>query len=422
MDSYSHTISDVEVLAPAGNWAALHAALQAQADAVYLGVGQLNMRAASNINFQPEELPTIVQTLHEAHCKCYLTLNTIVYDEELPQLAHLLDLAQSAEVDAIIASDQAVISMAHERGLRIHLSTQLSISNAKALAFYSQWADVAVLARELTLQQVAEVQQQIGEQKICGPSGQPMRIELFAHGALCMAISGKCYMSLHEANRSANRGSCAQICRHGYLLTDRMSGRQIEVDNQYLMSPKDLCTLPFLDQVLAAGVSVLKIEGRARSAEYVLEVTKAYKRAVAAIQTHTYTPALVEELMGSVQRVFNRGFWSGYYLGGGVGEWANRYGSQATERKQILGVVTNFFQRSSIAEVRVEAAPLHAGHSLYIIGPTTGVVAAQPEQIWVDEKPAPVAEQGKICTFVTPSRVRRGDKVFLRIAVVGGSG
>lgn len=404
-------------MAPAGNWAALHAALQAHADAVYLGVGTLNMRAASSLNFQAEQLPTIVETLHQDHCKCYLTLNTIVYDEELPQLAQLLDLAQSAEVDAIIASDQAVISMAHERGLHIHLSTQLSISNAKTLAFYSHWADVAVLARELSLKQVAAIHRQIVEQNIRGPRGELMRIELFAHGALCMAISGKCYMSLHEANRSANRGSCAQICRHSYLLTDRNNGRQIEVQNQYLMSPKDLCTLPFLDKVLAAGVSLLKIEGRARSPEYVLVATRVYRQAVAAIQEGKFTPMLVEELTKELRQVFNRGFWSGYYLGGGVGEWANRYGSQASERKQLLGVVTNFFQRTSVAEVRVEAAKLHPNDRLYIIGPTSGVVSAKPEQVWVDEKPAPVAEQGTVCTFSTPNRVRRGDKVFLRIAV-----
>lgn len=409
-----HESDTVEVLAPAGNFACLAAALQGGAHAIYFGVGTLNMRAGSNVNFTPDDLPEVVQRCHSAGVRCYLTVNTIVYDNELESLRSLLQSAKSAGVDAVIASDQAVIIIANELGLPVHISTQLSISNRETLRFYSQWADTMVLARELTLEQVADLHSFIIENDISGPQGQPVRLEVFVHGALCMAISGKCYLSLHDAYRSANRGACVQICRRAYTLTDKETGNAIDVENEYLMSPKDLSTIHILDRILAAGVRVLKIEGRARSAEYVKTATRCYREAVEAIAAGTYTPERIAEWEQALAGVYNRGFWEGYYLGRKRGEWAKQYGSCATERKRIIGVVTNYFSRLGVAEVRVEAAPLREGASLYIIGDTSGVVEVVAKGLRIEDGQVDCVPQQTVCSFRVPARVRRGDRVFLR--------
>ena len=406
-----------EIMAPAGDFASLTAALQGGANSVFFGVGKLNMRSGSNINFTLEDLPQVVAQCHQSHAKAYLTANTIVYNSELDELQQLLQAAAKAGVDAVIASDQAAIVAARANGLPVHISTQLSISNTLALQFYSQWADVVVLARELTLEQIGEIAHDIEQQRITGPSGKLVRIEAFAHGALCMAISGKCYLSLHDAHRSANRGACVQICRRSYTLTDTETGNAIEVDNQYLMSPKDLCTIGIIDRMIGAGISVLKIEGRARSPEYVRTVTECYREAAQACVRGTYTPKQVSQWKGRLRGVFNRGFWEGYYLGQKMGEWSVHYGSAATERKQSLGVITNYFRRARVAEIKVEAAELHEGAQLYIIGPTSGVITLEASGMRVDDVEVPCVAKGQTCSLRVRQLVRRGDKVFLRIPV-----
>lgn len=406
----------LEVLAPAGNFACLRAAIQGGADSVFLGVGELNMRASSNTNFTVETLPEAVALCHEAGVKLYLTVNTIVYNEELAAVRETLELAKRTGVDAIIASDQAVIAMAHDLGLRIHLSTQLSISNTESLKFYSHWADVAVLARELSIEQVRKITDDIRTQNICGPSGEPIKIEIFCHGALCMAISGKCYLSLHEANRSANRGACVQICRRSYELRDTESDNAIEVDNEYLMSPKDLKTIHFLNKIADAGVSILKIEGRARSPEYVLTVVKCYREAADALTNGTWDEAQMADWDARLASVFNRGFWNGYYLGQRLGEWSAQYGSSATEKKVQIGQIRNFYDRLSVAEVQVRSEQIATGDSLFIIGDTTGVVEVVVNELRDDAgNTCPVLKKGTIGAFRTPAKVRKGDKVFLRV-------
>ena len=405
----------LEVLAPAGNFACLRAAIQGGADSVFLGVGELNMRASSNTNFTVETLPEAVAICHEAGVKLYLTVNTIVYNEELVAVKETLALAKRVGVDAIIASDQAVIVLARELGLRVHLSTQLSISNTEALKFYSHWADVAVLARELSLEQVRRITDDIQEQQICGPSGELMQIEIFAHGALCMAVSGKCYLSLHEANRSANRGSCVQICRRSYELRDKESDNSIEVDNEYLMSPKDLKTIHFLNKIADAGVAILKIEGRARAPEYVLTVTRCYREAVDALAEGRWNESMVADWDARLASVFNRGFWDGYYLGQRLGEWSPHYGSAATEKKVQLGLVRNFYDRLSVAEVVIHSEGVRVGDSLFIIGETTGVVSLRVEELRNDAgERCEALKKGSVGAFRVPQKVRKGDKVFLR--------
>ncbi len=405
----------LEVLAPAGNFACLRAAIQGGADSVFLGVGELNMRASSNTNFTVETLPEAVAIGHEAGVKLYLTVNTIVYNEELVAVKETLALAKRVGVDAIIASDQAVIVLARELGLRVHLSTQLSISNTEALKFYSHWADVAVLARELSLEQVRRITDDIQEQQICGPSGELMQIEIFAHGALCMAVSGKCYLSLHEANRSANRGSCVQICRRSYELRDKESDNAIEVDNEYLMSPKDLKTIHFLNKIADAGVAILKIEGRARAPEYVLTVTRCYREAVDALAEGCWNESMVADWDARLASVFNRGFWDGYYLGQRLGEWSPHYGSAATEKKVQLGLVRNFYDRLSVAEVVIHSEGVRVGDSLFIIGETTGVVSLRVEELRNDAgERCEALKKGSVGAFRVPQKVRKGDKVFLR--------
>ena len=409
----------LEVLAPAGNFACLRAAIQGGADSVFLGVGELNMRASSNTNFTVETLPEAVEICHKAGVKLYLTVNTIVYNEELEAVRETLVLAKRVEVDAIIASDQAVIVMARELGLRVHLSTQLSISNTEALKFYSHWADVAVLARELSLEQVCRITDDIREQQICGPSGELIQIEIFSHGALCMAISGKCYLSLHEVNRSANRGSCVQICRRSYELRDKETDNAIEVDNEYLMSPKDLKTIHFLNKIADAGVSILKIEGRARAPEYVLTVTQCYREAADALAEGRWNEDMVAAWDARLASVFNRGFWNGYYLGQRLGEWSPHYGSAATEKKVQLGLVRNFYDRLSVAEVMIHSEGLHVGDSLFIIGETTGVVTLTVEELRNDAgERCNELKKGAVGAFRVPTKVRKGDKVFLRQTIV----
>ena len=409
--------ADIEIMSPAGNFESLMAAIQGGANSVYFGVGHLNMRAKSTVNFTIDDLPEIVGLCKQHNVRTYLTVNTVLYDHDIEPMKKTIDAAKSAGISAIIASDQAAISYAREKGLEVHLSTQLNISNTQSLKFYSQWADVVVLARELSLSQVSEISKNIREQNIVGPSGNLIRIELFAHGALCMAISGKCYMSLHQANSSANRGACLQVCRRSYTLTDTDTGDQLEIENEYIMSPKDLCTIGFLNKILDAGVTVLKLEGRARSPEYVKTVTNCYKEAVEAIAEGTYNQTKIDDWMVRLSKVFNRGFWNGYYLGQKLGEWSHEYGSVATERKVYVGKITNFFSNLGVAEVKVEASQLYKNDKLLIIGPTTGVVELSAADIRVEDKSVDVCEKGVKCSFLTPSLVRRNDKVYRIVPV-----
>ena len=399
-------------MAPAGSYESLLAAIEAGADSVYFGVGALNMRAASAANFTLDDLDQIVKIAHEAGVKAYLTVNTIIYDNEIEQMHAVVDRAAAAKVDAIIAADQSVILYARSRGVEIHLSTQLNISNSEALEFYAQWADVAVLARELSLDQVASIHRAIDERNICGPSGEKIRIEMFAHGALCMAVSGKCYLSLHETGCSANRGACRQICRRSYTLTDRETGAQLDTEGQWILSPKDLCTIDFLDRFINAGVRVLKIEGRARGGEYVKRVVECYDRALRMIEAGEYTAEAASKLREQLAEVFNRGFWGGYYLGKPAAEHSERYGSSATRRKVFVGKVTNFFKRISVAEILVEASPLERGSTVFFLGEKTGVVEQHDVVPYVAEREADVAVQGVFCSVKTEREVRRGDKMY----------
>lgn len=410
-------------MAPAGNFECLHAAIQGGADSVYFGVGHLNMRSHSANNFSPEDLPEIVRICREAGVKSYMTLNIVLYQEDLQPMREALDAAAAAGVDAIIASDMAAIMYCREIGLEVHISTQLSISNAESLRFYSRFADVVVLARELNLDQVREIYDTIIRDNICGPAGKPVRIEMFAHGALCMAISGKCYLSLHSYGASANRGACYQVCRRGYEVTDLETGTKLNIDNKYIMSPKDLCTIEFMDKIIDAGVKVFKIEGRARSAEYVKKTAECYRRAADAVCEGRYTPELAASLKDELSEVFNRGFWDGYYQGARLGEWSDVYGSHATRKKVYSGKITNWFDRISVAEVLVESETLRAGDDILIIGETTGVIEQKVSEIRVDLKSAQEAAKGTLCSIPvtfpddirTPGgkKIRRGDKVYI---------
>lgn len=406
-------------MAPAGNFECLRAAIQGGADSVYFGVGHLNMRSHSANNFQPEDLSEVVRICREAGVKSYMTLNIVLYQEDLGPMRNALDAALDAGVDAIIASDMAAISYCRQIGLEVHISTQLSISNVESLRFYSQFADVVVLARELNLDQVKEIYETVVKENICGPSGKPVRIEMFAHGALCMAISGKCYLSLHTYGASANRGACYQICRRGYEVTDLETGNKLNIDNKYIMSPKDLCTIDFMDRIIESGVKVFKIEGRARSAEYVKRCASCYRRAADAVCDGTYSPELAASLKEELSEVFNRGFWDGYYQGAYLGQWSDVYGSQATLKKVYCGKVTNWFDRIGVVEIAVESAPLHIGDSAMAIGATTGVVEFPVEDMRVNLKSADMAEKGVRCSVaVDPSlcpegRLRRGDKIYI---------
>ena len=404
--------SEVEIMAPVGSYESLMAAIQAHADSIYFGVEKLNMRAGSSANFTLDDLARIVAIAREHGIKTYLTVNTILYDQDLEEMHRVLDRALAEGINAVIASDQAAILYARSIGLEVHISTQLNLSNIESVAFYAQYADVVVLARELTIPQVKAISNAIRERDIRGPHGNLLRIEMFAHGALCMAISGKCYLSLHDNTCSANRGSCRQICRRSYIVRDKETGEEMEIKNHYIMSPKDLCTIDFLDLFLDAGVRVLKIEGRARSAEYVKRVVECYDEALRAIEAGTYTPERATAWKERLKTVFNRGFWHGYYMGERAGEWSRHYGSSATMKKMYVGKITNFFARIGVAEIHVEAAPLHVGESVFITGETTGVVEFDVEEIRVALKPEEMAPQGVYCSVKTPVPVRRGDKLY----------
>ena len=404
---------NLEIMAPAGNFECLQAAIQGGADSVYFGVERLNMRSHSANNFKMEDLEEIVRICSEASVKTYLTLNIILYNEDLEDMRRTLDAAKKAGVNAVIASDMAAIEYARQIGVEVHISTQLSISNSESLRFYARFADVIVLARELNLKQVKEIKSIIDRDNICGPSGRKVEIEMFAHGALCMAISGKCYLSLHEYGASANRGSCYQICRRGYQVRDVETGNELVVDNKYIMSPKDLCTIEFMDKIIDAGVTVFKIEGRARSAEYVKTVASCYRRAADAVCDGEYTPELAASLKEELAKVFNRGFWDGYYQGARLGEWSEVYGSKATRRKVYCGKITNWFAKIGVAEILVESASLKVGDTILIIGPSTGVIEYKVPEVRVDLKSVPEATKGTFCSIPMENKLRRSDKVYL---------
>jgi len=403
---------EIEIMAPSGSYESLMASIQGGADSVYFGIEQLNMRAGSTNNFTLEDLGKIAEICRQNSVKSYLTVNVVVYDSEIPLMHKIIDAAIDNGITAIIASDLSAISYAFSKGIGVHLSTQLNISNIEALKFYSQWADVAVLARELNLEQVKHIYRNITENNIRGPQGNHIRIEMFAHGALCMAISGKCYLSLHENNTSANRGICYQTCRKAYVVTEKETGYQLEIDNEYIMSPKDLCTIGFIDKMIDAGVRVLKIEGRARSPEYVRTVTSCYDEAVRSVIDGTYGPEKIDIWTKRLSSVFNRGFWDGYYLGQKLGEWNTRYGSNATRRKIYLGRVTNFFTKISVAEIKLENGDLEKGDVILVTGPTTGVLEYIVDEIRVDLKVTEKAMKGVFCSIRVPEILRRSDKVY----------
>jgi len=402
----------MEIMAPAGSRESLMAAIQGKADSVYFGVEQLNMRARSSRNFTVDDLPEIAEICSSHNVKSYLTLNVVIYDNETEQLNKIISAAAKTGISAVIASDLAAIQYAREAGLEVHLSTQVNISNAVALKFYSRWADTVVLARELNLLQVKEIYNRILEDDIRGPSGDHVKIEMFAHGALCMAVSGKCYLSLHEHNKSANRGSCYQTCRKAYTVQEKETGRELDIDNEYIMSPKDLCTIGFVNKLIDAGVRVLKIEGRARSPEYVKTVTESYNEALEAYIKGGYDKELIERLRNKLASVFNRGFWDGYYLGQKLGEWSHKYGSGAAMRKMYIGKVSNYFSKAGVAEIKLETSKLEKGDNILIIGPTTGVIEHKVNEIRVDNKPTLRSVKGEYCSVAVGSFLRRSDKIY----------
>ncbi|MGYP002517308397 len=407
-----YNINDFEIMAPVGSRESLAAAIQAGADSIYFGIEKLNMRAHSASTFTIDDLREIAATCNEHGIKTYLTVNTIIYNEDIPLMHEIVDAAKEAGISAVIASDVAVMTYCNKVGQEVHLSTQLNISNVEALKFYAQFADVVVLARELNMNQVAEVHRLAEEQNICGPSGKPVRIEMFCHGALCMAISGKCYLSLDNANRSANRGECIQLCRRSYTVTDNETGTQLEIDNKYVMSPKDLKTVRFIDRMMKSGVRVFKIEGRARGPEYVYTVVRCYKEAIQSVIDGTFTEEKKDEWDKKLATVFNRGFWDGYYLGQKLGEWNKNYGSCATEKKVYVGKGVKYFSKLGVAEFAIEAADIKKGDKLLITGPTTGVVYMTADEIRYDLKPVDEALKGQRVSMPVPAKVRPSDKLF----------
>ena len=405
-------IEDFEIMAPVGSRESLAAAIQAGADSVYFGVGQLNMRSHSANHFTLDDLHDIVAICQEHNMKTYLTVNTIIYDNDLDTMRQIIDAARIAGVSAVIASDVAVMAYCRQVGVEVHLSTQLNISNVEALKFYAQFADVSVLARELTMPQVKHIHEQIEAQHIVGPNGDPIRIEMFCHGALCMAVSGKCYMSLDAANRSANRGQCVQVCRRSYTVTDNETGHQLEIDNKYVMSPKDLKTIRFIDKMMDAGVRVFKIEGRARCPEYVYTVVSCYKEAIRAVLDGSFTEERKDAWDERLATVFNRGFWDGYYQGQTMGEWNDSYGSLATERKVLVGKVTKYFSRLGVGEIAVQASTFKQGDKLLITGNTTGAMYLHATEIHGDNGVISEAPQHTLVSVPVPDKVRPNDKVF----------
>ncbi len=401
-----------EIMAPAGSREALAAAIKAGADSVYFGIEALNMRAHSASRFTIEDLREIAVTCSEHGVKAYLTVNTIIYDDDLSLMRSICDAAHEAGISAIIAADVAVLAYCRQIGQEVHLSTQLNISNTEALQFYANFADVVVLARELNLEQVSKIHEFIVENKVCGPSGELVRIEMFCHGALCMAVSGKCYLSLDNLGRSANRGECMQVCRRSYTVTDRETGVELDVDNKYIMSPKDLKTIGFIDKMMAAGVRVFKIEGRARSAEYVYTVVKCYKEAVSAVKDGGFTEEKVAGWNKQLSTVFNRGFWDGYYLGQRLGEWSEKYGSSATEKKVYVGKGIKYFSRLGVGEFYIEAGEVNVGDRLVVIGPTTGVIYVTATDIHGDNGAVSVARKGMAVSIPVSGKIRPSDKLY----------
>ncbi|WP_315319082.1 peptidase U32 family protein [Prevotella aurantiaca] len=405
-------IQEYEIMAPVGSRESLAAAIQAGAGSIYFGIGQLNMRSHSANHFTIEDLKEIAETCNERGIKTYLTVNTVIYGEDINTMREIIDAAKAANITAVIVSDVAVMVYCRQVGMEVHLSTQLNISNIEALKFYAQFADVAVLARELNMDQVAEIYRQIEEQDIRGPRGELVRIEMFCHGAFCMAISGKCYMSLHDSNRSANRGQCTQICRRSYTVTDNETGNQLEIDNKYIMSPKDLKTIRFIDKMMKAGVRVFKIEGRARGPEYVYEVVTCYKEAIQSVLDGNYTEEKKDQWDERLSTVFNRGFWDGYYQGQRLGEWTKNYGNKATEKKVLVGKVMKYFSKLSVAEIAVEASEIEKGQNMLITGPTTGILKFDANEIRYDLQPVDKAEKGWRVSIPVPDKVRPNDKVY----------
>ncbi len=403
---------DVELMAPVGSYESLMAAIQGGANSVYFGIEQLNMRAKSTNNFTLEDLKKIAEIGKENHLKTYLALNTIIYDHDVKLMRAIVNTAKESGVTALIVSDQAVLNYASSIGMEVHISTQVNVSNIETVKFYAHFADVMVLARELSLKQVKEITKAIEAEQIKGPAGELIKIEIFAHGALCMAISGKCYLSLHEQNSSANRGACLQTCRKSYIVTEKETGYELEIDNEYIMSPKDLLTIGFVDKILDAGVTVLKIEGRARPAEYVKIVSQCYSEAVEAVIDESYGIEKIKAWETRLSSVFNRGFWDGYYLGRKIGEWSKEYGSKATKQKFYIGKGSNYFSKIGVAEFQLQAGELAVGDEILITGPTTGVVELTVSEIRVDMKPVEKAVKGQTISIPVPNQVRRSDKLY----------
>ena len=406
------TTGKIELMAPAGSFESLQAALDNGADSVYFGVEQLNMRARSSINFTLDDLDEIARRCKEKNVRTYLTLNTIIYDHDLSIIKTLLDRAKQAHITAVIAMDQAVIAYARQIGMEVHISTQINITNIETVKFYALFADTMVMSRELSLRQIKKICEQIEREQVKGPSGNLVEVEIFGHGALCMAVSGKCYLSLHSHNSSANRGACKQNCRKKYTVIDQESGFEIELDNEYMMSPKDLCTLDFLDQVIDTGAKVLKIEGRGRAPGYVATVIRTYREAIDAYYEGTYTKEKVEKWMEALATVYNRGFWGGYYLGQKLGEWSGVPGSQATQKKVYIGKAMHFFPKTNISEFKIEAFDIKRGDKLLITGPTTGVQELILEDMYVNDQLSESAKKGDSCTFRTEFRTRPSDKLY----------
>jgi putative protease len=407
-----------EIMAPVGSYESLMAAIQGGANSVYFGLEHLNMRSRSANNFTIEDLKKIVSICKENNVKTYLTINTVIFDHDIEVMHMLVDAAKENGVSAVIASDISVIQYARSIGVEIHMSTQVNITNIEEVKFWSTFADVMVLAREMSLKQVREITAAIERESICGPSGKLIEIEMFVHGALCMAVSGKCYLSLHENNASANRGACLQTCRKGYVVTEKETGNQLEIDNEYIMSPKDLCTVNFLNKLLDAGVKVLKIEGRARGPEYVKTVVKTYNEAINAYLNNDFTQDNIDNWMIDLSAVYNRGYWDGYYLGRRLGEWNHIYGSRATKRKVYVGKITNYFKNIGVAEIKMETGEMSVGDEILVIGPTTGVYEDTIKEIRVDLKPVEKTVKGDLCSMVTSELVRRADKVYKLVTVV----
>ncbi|WP_236973752.1 peptidase U32 family protein [Membranihabitans maritimus] len=402
----------LELMAPAGNFEAFTAAIQGGADSIYFGIEQLNMRARATMNFTIDDLPEISNRAKKNDVRTYITLNTIIYDHDITLMKKIVDEAKKNDITAIIASDQAVISYASSQGMEVHISTQLNITNAETVRFYSHFADVMVLSRELSLTQIKKIADEVERDQITGPSGELVELELFGHGALCMAVSGKCYLSLHTSNASANRGACVQNCRRSYKVIDLEDGHELEIDNEYIMSPKDLCTIDFLDQVIEAGVKVLKIEGRGKAADYVKTVVSNYREAIDSYYDGTYNSEKTEKWMENIKTVYNRGFWAGYYLGQELGEWTNAPGSKATQKKVFLGRGSNYFSKIGVAEFKIETHSLRIGDKVLITGPTTGAVETEITEMHGENGPIETAKKGQLCSFKVEETIRPSDKLY----------